>query len=191
MAADRPGTITGRVLDASAALTPPPAIQGDLREPHDGSIRSSLLTRRWREMDSNHRFPDGSGASIWGTEQSQSGTRSGLEIAPIFRGTGSSNPSRSSGESGANLTFGARSSPTRKSRQFTSTTAATTYGVNTGVAIWSPSIGIRSRAPIADEGAREDKKERLNGVGADCAWCRPRPTAVSGNSEVLRLSGDR
>jgi hypothetical protein len=59
-------------------------------------------------------------------------------------GTEGSNPAPSSGESVANLSFGARSSPGRKSHQFTSTAAATTYGVNTGVAIWSPSIALRT-----------------------------------------------
>jgi hypothetical protein len=51
----RYGQPSQRGSSRAPTSTPSPAIQGDLREPHDGSIRSSLLTRRWSKPDSNSR----------------------------------------------------------------------------------------------------------------------------------------
>ena len=62
---------------------------------------SHLTPGRWiRTSGSRMR----SGASIWGMGAMTKWHKSGLEIAPVFRGTGSSNPSPSSEES-ANFRF--------------------------------------------------------------------------------------
>ena len=63
------------------------------------SMRSSLLTRRWREMDSNFRFLVARPSNRYGRRDYCLEKRK-----PICWGTEGSNPAPSSGESGANST---------------------------------------------------------------------------------------
>jgi hypothetical protein len=67
-------------------------------------------TLRWREMDSNHRFlARKSRFLLW---KANCGDRTGVAKKGCFLcGTDGSNPSPSTGESAANLTFGPLSSP--------------------------------------------------------------------------------
>ena len=84
---------------------------GDFPKPSqpDGSIApsdsvgGSHKTRRWREMDSNHRYPAKETALVGCPRSIPGNSPSATEPASFATGTDGSNPPPSSGESAANL----------------------------------------------------------------------------------------
>src|SRR6516162_10022425 len=74
-------------------------------------------TLRWRETDSNLRFPAAKETNPL-READTGATKVRLQAVAYLPGTNGSNPSRSSGESGANLSLATIRLPTSRSRGF-------------------------------------------------------------------------